>query len=55
MARLRRPLGAWRLVDVVGTDRRDRRRHTVNTWLDTLWRMVTVEIETVSATLDHSD
>jgi len=36
MARLRRPLGAWRLVDIVGADRRDRRQRTADRWPDTL-------------------
>jgi len=55
MARLRRPLGAWRLVDVVGTDRRGRRLRTADTWPDTRRRTATVQTETVSETLKHSD
>jgi len=55
MARLRRPLGAWRLVNVVGTDRRGHQRRTADTWPDTRRRTATVQTETVSESLDHSD
>jgi len=44
-ARLRRPLGAWRLGDAVGADRRGRRRCTVDRWPDTQRRMVFVQTE----------
>jgi len=42
MARLRRPLGVWRLVDDVGADRRDRRRRTADRWSDTRRRVSSV-------------
>ena len=45
MARLRRPLGAWRLVDVVGADRRGHRRRTADRWPDTRRRASSVQTE----------
>jgi len=55
MARLRRPLGVWLLVDVVGADRRDRRRRTADTWPDTRRRTVTAQTETFSESPDPDD
>ena len=55
MERLRRPLGAWRLVDVVGADRSDRRRRMADTWLDTRWRTATAQTETFSESPDPDD
>jgi len=55
MARLRRPLGAWRLVDDVGADRRDRRWRTADRWLDTRRRVNSDQTETFTESLDHSD
>ena len=55
MARLRRPLGAWRLVDDVGADNRDRRRRTADRWLDTRRRVNSAQTETFTESLDHSD
>jgi len=55
MARLRRPLGAWCLVDDVGADRRDRRQRTADRWPDTRWRVRSVRTESVSESLDCSD
>jgi len=48
MARLRHPLGAWRLVDDVGADRRDRQRRTADRWPDTRRRVSSVRTESVS-------
>jgi len=45
MARLRRPLGAWRLVDIVGADWRGHRRHMADRWPDTRRRASSVRIE----------
>jgi len=55
MARLRRPPGAWRLVDDVGADRRDRRRRTADRWPDTQRRVRSVRTESVSESPDGSD
>jgi len=55
MARLRRPLGAWCLVDDVGADRRDCRRRTAARWPDTRRRVRSVRTESVSESLDCSD
>ena len=46
MARLRRPLGAWCLVDDVEADRWGRRRCTADRWPDT--RRWTVSVQTES-------
>jgi len=55
MARLRRPLGGWRLVDDVGADRRGHQLRTADTWPDTLWRTATVQTETFSESPDPDD
>ena len=55
MARLRRPLGAWRLEDDVGADRRDHRWHTADRWPDTRRRVSSVRTESVSESPDRSD
>jgi len=53
MARLRRPPGAWRLVDVVGADKRGRRRRTADRWPDTRRRVSSAQTESVSESPDH--
>ena len=55
MARLRRPSGAWRLVDDIGADRQGHRWRTVDTWPDTRQRTATVQTESVSESPDRSD
>ena len=45
VTRLRRPPGAWRLVDDVGADRRGRRRRTTDRWPDTRRRVSSVQTE----------
>ena len=55
MARLRRPLGAWRLVDDVGADRRGRRRRTAARWPDTRRRVSSVQLNRFSESADCSD
>ena len=55
MARLRRPLGAWRLVDDVGADRRGRRRRTADMWPDTRRRTVSVQTESSDSVAMASD
>ena len=45
MARLRRPLDAWHLVDDVGADRRGRRRRTAARWPDTRRRVSSVQLD----------
>jgi len=55
MARLRRPLGVWRLVDVVGADRRGHRRRMDNRWLDTWRRASSVPIESGDSVTMASD
>jgi len=48
-------VGAWWLVDIVGADRRGRRRRTADTWPDTRQRMATVQTETFSESPDPDD
>ena len=55
MARLRRPLGVWRLVDDVGVDKRGRRRRTADRWPDTRRRASSVQLNRFSETPDCSD
>jgi len=55
MARLRRPSGAWRLVDDVGADRRGHQRRTVDTWPNMRRHTATVQTESVSKTPDRRD
>ena len=55
MARLRRPLGAWRLVDDVGANRRGRRRRTADRWPDTRRRTVSVQTESGDSVAMASD
>jgi len=55
MARLRRPLGAWRLVDDVGANRRGRRRRTAARWPDTRRRVSSAQLNRFSETADCSD
>jgi len=55
MARLRCPLGAWRLVDDVGADRRDHRQRTADRWPDTRRRVNSAQTETFTESFDHSD
>ena len=45
MARLRRPPGAWQLVDDVGANMRGHRRRTVDRWPDTRRRISSVQTE----------
>jgi hypothetical protein len=54
-ALLGRPLGAWRLGDAVGADRRGRRRRTADTWPDTRRRAVSDETESRDSVAANSD
>ena len=48
-------LGAWRLVDDVGADRRGCRRCMVDRWLDTRRRTVSVQTESGDSVAMASD
>ena len=54
MARLRRPLGAWRLVDDIGADRSGHQRRTADRWPDTRRRVSSAQTEPFSESADCS-